>query len=465
MSRPFRLGSVVRLCGLVLLGGLYLAGLSGCQVGRADAPGGSTGAAATAAGPTTRPEARRASAVVVWVSIDGLRDDYLERAGETRTPFLTRMKRQGAFSRQMVPTYPSLTFSVHASQVTGTSVDRHGVPGNSFYDRQLNETFSFPQTPELLNAEPIWTAATRQGLRVAVFDWPFSNGQSGPFAAAYFADRFDNQMTDEQRGRRLTDTMAADDGAERGEPLALLMGYADSVDKAGHAVGPAHPGVLEQLERLDRVMAEIHAGAVRYVTERCPPGTVLYFLVSTDHGMLPVSHLANLRQMAGDALPRDATLVTGGGTGHIFLPDGPDKPERLRALVSALSRHPFARVYTHETLPARWRMSDPNRVGDVFVDLLPGYTFSSRPRTPAVAVRDAPATRPTDRGPLGMHSWDPDEVSQMNGMILVSRFPRDFGGRNLGRVDARQLAPTVAAWLDIRPPKQAEVAPVRGLLR
>lgn len=407
----------------------------------------------------------RPSVVVVWVSIDGLRDDYLERAGPTRAPFLTEMKRRGAFSRQMVPTYPSLTFSVHASQVTGASVAGHGVPGNSFFDRQRGETFSFPQTPELLKAEPIWTAATRQGLRVAVFDWPFSNGQTGPFAAAHFAERFDNQMTDEQRGRRVIDTMKADDGAERGAPLVLLMGYADSVDKAGHAVGPAHPGVIEQLERLDRIMADIHAAAVKYVTERMPPGTTLYFLVSTDHGMLPVSHLANLRQMAGDALPRDATVVTGGGTGHIFLPDTPQRPEQIRRLVAALSAHRFARVYTHDTLPPRWRMLDPDRVGDVYIDLLPGYTFSSRPRTPAVAVRDAPATRPADRGPLGMHSWDPAEVPQMNGMILASRFPNDFGGRNLGRVDARQLAPTVAAWLDILPPAQSEVPPVRGLLR
>lgn len=413
----------------------------------------------------TVPDAAPPQAVVVWVSIDGFRPDYIDRAGPEQAPFLTRIKRRGAFSREMVPTYPSLTFSVHASQVTGASAGVHGVPGNSFYDRQRDETFSFPQTPDLLNAEPIWTAATRQGLRVAVFDWPFSNGQTGPFASAHFAERFDNQMTDEQRGQRVIDTMKADDGAEQGKPLVLLMAYADAVDKAGHAVGPGNPGVVEQLARLDKVMADLHAAAVKYVTERCPPGTTLYFLVSTDHGMLPVSHLANLRLMAGDALPQNATTVTGGGTGHIFLPDSPDKPEQIRQLVSALTTHPFARVYTHETLPAQWRMLDPDRVGDVFIDLLPGYTFSTRPRTPAVAVRDAPASRPTDRGPLGMHSWDPAEVPQMYGMILVSRYPRDFGGRNVGRVDARQLAPTVAAWLDILPPQQSELPPVRGLTR
>ncbi|MBX3735035.1 MAG: alkaline phosphatase family protein [Verrucomicrobiae bacterium] len=399
------------------------------------------------------------------MSIDGFRPDYLDRAGESGAPFLTSMARRGAVSRELIPTYPSLTFSVHASEVTGASAGVHGVPGNSFYDRSLGEQFSFPQRADLLKAEAIWTSATRQGLRVAVFDWPFSNGQTGPHMAAYFAERYDNQMTDEQRGERLIETMRSDDGAEKGTPLSLVMGYADAVDKAGHAVGPAHPGVVEQLSRLDKVLADVHAEAMKYVIERCPPGTRLYFLVSTDHGMLPVVHLANLNQMAGEAMPAGARTITGGATGHVFVPDGPEKAGQVAALAAELGRHRFARVYTHATLPARWRMLDPDRVGDVYVDLMPGYTFSSRPRTPSVSLRDLPATRPTDRGPLGMHSWDPAEVPQMNGIVLVSRYPSDFGGRDVGPVDARRLAATVSSWLGVEPPAQAEVGPVRRLVR
>src|SRR4051812_49391457 len=72
------------------------------------------------------------SATVVWISIDGLRGDYLQRV---HPPTLSRLAREGAFTTREIPVFPSLTFPNHAAQVTGTTPDRSGVPLNAFYDR------------------------------------------------------------------------------------------------------------------------------------------------------------------------------------------------------------------------------------------------------------------------------------------------------------------------------------------
>lgn len=400
--------------------------------------------------------------LVVWVSVDGFRPDYLDRAD---APFLKAMRNDGAYSRALTPTYPSLTFSVHSSEITGASPKTHGIPGNSFYDRTLSEQFNFPNRPELLKAEPIWTTATRAGQRVAVIDWPFSQKQKGITAAAYFTDTYDSKLPDEHRLGKLNDLMKYDDGGPAHRPLSLLIGYADAVDKAGHQVGPSAAAPAEQLARVDRILADVHAHAVDLLRRKYPPGSTLYFLVSTDHGMARVTHVANLKSLIGNALPPDAKIVTGGGTGHVFLTESPNKPAQVAAILAALKPHAFARAYTHATLKPAWNMLDPARVGDVYVDLAPGYTFSSRAKLPVTAIADEPTTRPTDASPKGMHSYDPAESPDMRGMLLISRYPKNFGGKDLGPIDARTLAPTVAAWLRIPPPPQAEVEPIPAVSR
>src|SRR5947207_724086 len=63
----------------------------------------------------------RADSTVIWISIDGLRHDYIDRA---RPPTLMRLKSEGAFTNDESPIFPSLTFPNHAAQVTGALPDR-----------------------------------------------------------------------------------------------------------------------------------------------------------------------------------------------------------------------------------------------------------------------------------------------------------------------------------------------------
>src|SRR5436190_13462222 len=175
----------------------------------------------------------RADSTVVWISVDGLRHDYIDRA---HPPTLERLKSEGAFTNQESPIFPSLTFPNHAAQVTGKLPDQSGVVSNAFWDPDTARSYNLPSVSALFRAEPIWVTAKRQGLRVAVIDWPMSEAQAGPDKSDYFtADAYDTKQTDRQRLEKVAQILK-NDRAEK--PLRLVITYMANVDHYGHKYGP-----------------------------------------------------------------------------------------------------------------------------------------------------------------------------------------------------------------------------------
>jgi predicted AlkP superfamily pyrophosphatase or phosphodiesterase len=65
-----------------------------------------------------------AKPLVVLVSIDGFRPDYLRRGN---SPTLDGLAERGASAKGLIPAFPSVTFPNHYSIVTGLFPDRHGI--------------------------------------------------------------------------------------------------------------------------------------------------------------------------------------------------------------------------------------------------------------------------------------------------------------------------------------------------
>ena len=66
----------------------------------------------------------RPAPLVVLISIDGFRADYLARGV---TPTLSMLARRGARAKGLEPSFPSVTFPNHYSIVTGLYPDHHGI--------------------------------------------------------------------------------------------------------------------------------------------------------------------------------------------------------------------------------------------------------------------------------------------------------------------------------------------------
>ena len=116
-------------CVVAAVGGVTI-GLLLAAAGPASREAGDPAATSPAPSLPTSPAAA-SRATVLWISLDGVRGDYIDK---TDTPFFHRMIHEGAWTRRMTPITPSLTFPSHTSEATGTPADRHGIVGNAFYD-------------------------------------------------------------------------------------------------------------------------------------------------------------------------------------------------------------------------------------------------------------------------------------------------------------------------------------------
>ncbi|ORX58727.1 alkaline phosphatase-like protein [Hesseltinella vesiculosa] len=75
---------------------------------------------------------------VILISLDGFRQDYLQRG---ITPNLIEFANQGVQAEYLTPSFPSITFPNHWTLVTGLYPEAHGIVGNEFYDPALDERF------------------------------------------------------------------------------------------------------------------------------------------------------------------------------------------------------------------------------------------------------------------------------------------------------------------------------------
>lgn len=380
--------------------------------------------------------------------MDGTRGDYLDRAP---LPFFSRLEKEGAFSQRFHPVFPPITFPSHCSEATGVAVDKHGVTGNGFYDASTRAAYRFPADGALLQAEPIWLTAKRQGVRTLVFDWPLSQKEVNPLHADYFKDKFDNDRTDQQRLDDLLETWHTD-AAGGGEGLRLLMGYVEGTDPVGHKFGPDAPEIAEEMKTLDGLLSTFLDRVVAQWKEHAGGADRLYVMFTTDHGMSAVEKSVSLEKVLDLVHGQtEITLQTTGNVGSIFLDKiaaGEAREKQAAAFLDKLKAYSFIRAWRRENLPKNWGYAHPTRTGDIVIVLPKGYTFGSA----AQAVGEG--------GPKGMHGYPVEDDPEMYGVSLVWRYPRLIGGRDLGEVNWDQYHPSVAKWLGIQPADGAKGKPL-----
>ncbi len=391
------------------------------------------------------------SRTLVWISVDGIRPDYLERAD---TPFFDRLQQDGAYSLSLIPLFPTLTFPSHTTQATGCGADRHGITGNVFYDSNRDRTYGYANLPWLLEAEPIWTTATRQGVATAVFDWPLSQRQAGRHAARYFDTQFDRDLSDRERLERTLNIWRDD---REKPPLRLLMGWILGPDGTGHSHGPDAPETEQRMAATDRLLAQFERDLLAAWKTRREPGDELFLLVTSDHGMSEVHTLVNPRRCAGlPARGSPVRRVSNGNITHFFLNAMEDNGERdamRETLLERLRAYDFMAVYEHDELPPAWRFRHPRRTGDIVAVLPRGYTFSNRIRKDTVPV--------AERGePLGMHGYCPDANPEMKTVAFLQRYPAALGGHDLGPLKMDRLHATAAYLLNLEPAPDAHPDPI-----
>src|SRR5215470_217709 len=109
---------------------------------------------------------------VVVVLFDGFAPAELDAAKPT--PNFDRLKREGAWSRHLVPAFPTISLINHTTYETGCWPEHHGIVSNIFIDPKLGR-FGGPgidvaDAKWRTGCETMWEAAERQGVRAAAFN-------------------------------------------------------------------------------------------------------------------------------------------------------------------------------------------------------------------------------------------------------------------------------------------------------
>ncbi len=407
---------------------------------------------------------------VVLISIDGMRPDYVLEADRygLQIPELRRLLKEGAHAAAVTGVMPTVTYPSHTTLVTGVSPAKHGLVANETFDPLGKNHDGWAWYAEDIRVETLWDAAAKAGLVVSNADWPATVGARIPFNIAQiwrastpddakllravstpgllremeaslgpYPSGYSYTVSDDEKKVPFTAWLL-----ERKRPRLHLC-YFSGLDEESHASGPGSPETLAVLERLDAVI-----GRVRAAAERAGGGKAIVAVVS-DHG-----HQRTDRELHLNEALREEGLLTldgagkltdwrafswdAGGSAAVFLKDPADVDggQRVTALLKRLAADPgsgIERIVGSDAVPATGGFP-----GALFVvGLKAGYRFGSS--------LEAPVTR---QGLVhGTHGYPPD-LQTMDASFFIAG-PGIPAGLDLGRIDMRDIAPTLAGRLGL----------------
>ncbi len=178
--------------------------------------------------------------IVILVSIDGFRSQYLTQYSEY-VPYLTQLAKSSAFASDgMYPIFPSYTFPNHVSLITGVYAETHGMISNEFYDCKRNDSFSYRNSSHNTDpswwwpscVEPIWSTIKKSQLKSAAYSWPGSEVSSHtPTYQISYPSRAEEPV------ERVNQVLKWISMPKNDRPSLITL-YFEHVDAAGHKYGP-----------------------------------------------------------------------------------------------------------------------------------------------------------------------------------------------------------------------------------
>lgn len=358
--------------------------------------------------------------LVLLVSVDGFRADYLVKSG---TPTLNRLAETGARATGLVPIFPSLTFPSHYSMVTGRRPDAHGVVHNQMFDP---ERPGRPFAPSLRTevgdafwwkgAKPIWVTAAQQGKTAATLFWPGSEAEIDGIRPGKWLP-YQPNMSSMERVHLLLEWLKPEDRPD----FATL--YFSEVDVAGHIFGPESREVEAAIARVDLALKVLLTGLQLLGLD---DATTL--IVVSDHGMAEVS-LERQINVSQHLAPFETAKIVWSGALAGFIASEDEAP----ALTAALDAHAHLRCWLKEKVPAEYGFGTNKRIPPVLCLADLGWQVT---------------TAMTFGRLRGMHGYDPREPSMWG--LLIAHGLR-IRQTELGLVNGLDVYPLLCELIGLKP--------------
>ena len=414
--------------------------------------------------------------IVVLISLDGMAHYYMDDP-KAEMPTIRRLAAEGARAQKMKASMPTVTWPNHTTLVTGVNPAKHGVIGNSYFDRSKDAIVSLLPDPlfnkeEIVKSPTIYDVAKAAGLKTAGISWPATRGAVTldwavpdvgtqalyeqfvtPQLLTEFSDAGIPWESQEQwcktgRGRN-RDRMYVQmlNHVIRHHRPNVAMLHLVELDHVEHAKGPQSPEAYAAVKFLDDRVAE-----VLEELQKSFPGTAT-LIVSADHGFFPYQQqiLPNvlLRQeklettVASRITGGQVRAVSQGGSSFIYVLDQANR-EALIARVAALFKgvEGVGRVITPKEFPA-YGLADPGQnpqMADVVLSARKGYTFAD-----TAAGEDVVTAKTEDV--KGSHGYDPNAAGMHASFVAWGA--GIVPGTKLGTISNMDVTPTMATLLGL----------------
>jgi len=374
--------------------------------------------------------------IVVVLLFDGVAPSLLD---EAPVPAFERMRKEGSFTHGFEPPFPTISLVSGFTISTGCWPEHHGIVTNKFLDGDVLYDHS-RDADWMTGCENLHQAAERQGVRSAALDWYGARSYSrGPLAS--IVDDGDGRGAfpkDDVRAEEVAKLLALPET----ERPRLILAYFRGPDSDEH-----HHGMDSRQARAAVVRMDAAVARVMQAIEDGPGRDAAALVVTTDHGMAPVTTLVNIeRILRVEQIP--ARAVSTGTTSFLYFAD----PAQVEPAVQKLEKYPQFGLLRRDSLPPFAHLGTGPRVAPLIVSARPPYFIEDASMWPfglRWLAHYGPQFPSATLFAKASHGYPP-ATPGMNGILYL------WGdgvaeGVYKNQVRAIDLHPTVAALLGIEP--------------
>ncbi|HEY3454602.1 MAG TPA: ectonucleotide pyrophosphatase/phosphodiesterase [Bryobacteraceae bacterium] len=423
--------------------------------------------------------AQAATPGVVLISIDGMRPDYVTHASEhgLKIPHLLELMHSGAYATGVHGVLPTVTYPSHTTLLTGVWPAQHGIDSNTTFDPLGKNMGGWYWYSEDNRAPTLWKAAADAGLKVGSVSWPVSVSATGVhfLIPEYWRASTDDDLKLERAlstpgllthlqkelGPYIMDLNRAIPGdrqrtrysvgiLKENRPDFMTIHLA-ALDHLEHLTAPFSKESNDTLEELDGMV-----GKIEDAMRATHPEAVI--CIVSDHGFARIDHELHLFSAFVDAGlvtldPKAATPKVmswkaipwnDGGSAAIMLQNPGDQAvhKQTAELLARLAADPANGIAAVLDEQAIAKLGGSTRAA-FWVDMKSNFAISAAIRKPLV----------TEMSPRGTHGYSPDNPDLLASFFIAG--PGIRKGLNLGQIDMRSIAPTLAHFLGVPFPSAA----------
>jgi predicted AlkP superfamily pyrophosphatase or phosphodiesterase len=412
---------------------------------------------------------------VLLISIDGLQPADVIEADKRGIdiPNLKRFVTEGSYASGVKGVLPTVTYPSHATLVTGASPARHGIIGNNTFDpMQINQSGWYWYASDY-KLPTLWDVAAKAGMTTANVHWPVSvkadaikwnlpqvwrTGHKDDaklmkaLATPGLVESLEAKLGDYAPG--IDESIAGDETRgrfavaliEREKPDFATV-YLTALDHEQHEKGPDTPEAYAVLKRIDAIVGKLVAAEMA-----AHPDAVI--AVVSDHGFSKVDTEINLYRAFIDAglivlddkgkiKSWEASPWNSGGSSAIILARQEDAA--LRDKVGSLLDKLKADSKNHIAAIAK-----PTEIMEMGGNPQASFYVSFEPNAYAGGFKgkDVPLAGPS--GSKGTHGYFPTSPLMRSSFMMMGKSVTK--GRNLGEIDMRNIAPTLAKIMGVSLP-------------